>query len=51
MKVIKQIDSLKRVRKPIAPPTKTFGGTPKENNKRDRKKIKQHIKNDRYDNF
>ena len=36
MKVIKQIDSIKKIRKPIAPPTKTFGGTPKENNKKDR---------------
>lgn len=48
MKVIKQIDSLKRVRKPIAPPEKIFGGTPKENNKRDRKKSKQNIKDGNY---
>ena len=48
MKVIKEIDSLKRIRKPIAPPSKVFGGTPKQNNKRDRKKSKQEIKNDIY---
>jgi len=45
IKPIKQIDSLKRVRKPIAPPSNVFGGTQKQNNKRDRKRIKQHIKN------
>ncbi len=45
MKVIKEIDSIKRIRKPVAPPSKTFGGTPKQNNKRNRKKSKQDIKN------
>ena len=48
MKVIKEIDSIKKIRKPVAPPSKVFGGTSKQNNKRDRKKSKQDIKNGNY---
>ena len=33
------------IRKPTAPPSEVFGGTKKQNRKRERKKIKNEIKN------
>ncbi len=37
-------DPMKKMRKPIAPPSKVFGGSPKDKNKMDRKNSKQRLK-------
>ncbi len=46
--ILENYDALKKVRKQVPPPSKIFGGSPKENNKRNRKKIKNDIKNEKW---